>query len=276
MNFIYHPPVPKNTIAFWIIYPSEDAGGLCIGEDVSLENVWKGKNMEKMRLDNFNLETVYTFIKIIYMTIEKGNICYITGRVDNLMDIAACFLKQKYKMEDSRILLEKILSSSPIYQKSGYRIDLITKIYERYQRSLKILVCGDRNAHSCFEEQIKFELKQLPKFSTLIHGGCSGVDSCADRIARELSIDVVCYKADWGKYGYGAGPIRNLLMLDKEEPDLVLAFHEDIENSKGTKDMILKSYTKTPRPHIYLITSKRKSDVVSHFFSFGYGSFEDI
>jgi hypothetical protein len=27
-------------------------------------------------------------------------------------------------------------------------------------------------------------------------------------------------------------------MLDSEEPGMVLAFHDDIENSKGTKDMV--------------------------------------
>lgn len=36
-------------------------------------------------------------------------------------------------------------------------------------------------------------------------------------------------------------PIRNKQMLDEGKPDLVLAFHTDIENSKGTKNMIYQA-----------------------------------
>lgn len=30
-------------------------------------------------------------------------------------------------------------------------------------------------------------------------------------------------------------------MLDEEKPDMVIAFHSDVDKSKGTKDMIVKS-----------------------------------
>jgi hypothetical protein len=46
------------------------------------------------------------------------------------------------------------------------------------------------------------------------------------------------FSADWQKFGKAAGPIRNQQMLDEGKPDLVIAFHEDLENSKGTQDMI--------------------------------------
>jgi hypothetical protein len=47
------------------------------------------------------------------------------------------------------------------------------------------------------------------------------------------------YPADWDRYGKGAGPIRNKQMLD-ENPDIemVIAFHTNLTNSKGTKNMI--------------------------------------
>jgi len=38
-------------------------------------------------------------------------------------------------------------------------------------------------------------------------------------------------------YGKAAGPIRNREMF-KKRPDLVVGFHENIFQSKGTKDMI--------------------------------------
>lgn len=43
------------------------------------------------------------------------------------------------------------------------------------------------------------------------------------------------FPADWS-YGLKAGPIRNAKMLD-ENPDKVIIFHNDIENSKGSKNM---------------------------------------
>lgn len=45
------------------------------------------------------------------------------------------------------------------------------------------------------------------------------------------------FPADWKQYGKAAGPIRNKQMLDEGQPDLVLCFHDDIEKSKGTKNM---------------------------------------
>ena len=46
------------------------------------------------------------------------------------------------------------------------------------------------------------------------------------------------FPADWKTFGKAAGPIRNRKMLDEGLPDVVIAFHEDIERSKGTKNMI--------------------------------------
>ena len=49
---------------------------------------------------------------------------------------------------------------------------------------------------------------------------------------------IAVYPADWKKYGRAAGPIRNLQMLDNGKPDICYAFHDCIEKSKGTKDMV--------------------------------------
>ncbi len=72
----------------------------------------------------------------------------------------------------------------------------------------------------------------------IIHGGAPGADMTADRIARKRGHTVIEVKANWDLYGDAAGPIRNQKMLDDWNPDKVTAFHEDIVNSKGTKDMI--------------------------------------
>lgn len=101
---------------------------------------------------------------------------------------------------------------------------------------MKVLVCGDRNWY--IFSTIRRELRKLPEGTIIIHGAARGADTCADIVAKSLGFTVKSYPAEWNKHGKAAGPIRNLQML-KENPDiaLVLAFHSDIESSKGTKHM---------------------------------------
>jgi hypothetical protein len=100
---------------------------------------------------------------------------------------------------------------------------------------MKILICGDRNW--CNEELVREQLAKLPPETIIIEGEAKGADTLARRIAEELGLEVRKYPAKWQTYGKAAGPIRNREML-KENPELVMAFHDDIQNSKGTKDMV--------------------------------------
>jgi len=101
---------------------------------------------------------------------------------------------------------------------------------------MKVLVCGDRNWTD--EETIRKELSRLPKGSAIIHGASRGADGIAGRVAIELRFGVMAFPADWQKFGKAAGPIRNRRMLIEGRPELVLAFHNDISRSKGTKDTV--------------------------------------
>ena len=71
----------------------------------------------------------------------------------------------------------------------------------------------------------------------IIHGAARGADSIAGEIARELRVQVKEYPAQWQKHGKKAGPLRNIRMLQEGEPQLVIAFHDDLANSKGTRHM---------------------------------------
>ena len=71
----------------------------------------------------------------------------------------------------------------------------------------------------------------------IIEGGAPGADTIARQVCdwmrpRRRWIEL---RADWELYGKAAGPIRNREMLDLQ-PEIVLAFHEDLANSRGTKD----------------------------------------
>lgn len=75
-------------------------------------------------------------------------------------------------------------------------------------------------------------------------GEARGADRLAAEAARRLGIPshrILRFPAKWGKYGKAAGPIRNQQMLDEGKPTLVLAYHNDLENSKGTKDMVSRA-----------------------------------
>lgn len=115
---------------------------------------------------------------------------------------------------------------------------------------MKILVCGDRNWSN--KESIQKILEKCKdKCTLLIHGDARGADRLAGEIGIELRLIVLAVPAKWDKYKKAAGLIRNQEMLDMK-PDLVIAFHSDIENSKGTKHMI--SIAKKAGIKVLLIT----------------------
>jgi len=105
-----------------------------------------------------------------------------------------------------------------------------------------ILICGDRN-WSDFTKIREVLLKVIGTRSLqeveVVHGGARGADSIGGWIAKDIGIPTIhVHPADWEKHGKAAGPIRNELMLQKHDVDIVLAFHSNIEESKGTKHMI--------------------------------------
>ena len=62
------------------------------------------------------------------------------------------------------------------------------------------------------------------------------------------------FYAEWDRLGLAAGPYRNARMIS-ERPNAVFAFHEDIKNSKGTKDCIKRAIVaKIP---VYLVSTPR-------------------
>lgn len=110
-------------------------------------------------------------------------------------------------------------------------------IYEKNINTfMKILICGDRNwtnEQTIIDHLFPFVMDR----PTIIHGNAKGADTIGGAVAESYGLKVIRKRADWAKHKKSAGPIRNRELL-KMKPDLVLAFHNDIENSKGTKDMI--------------------------------------
>ena len=108
---------------------------------------------------------------------------------------------------------------------------------------MRIIVCGSRDWTSQEDRDFIFLCLDLLQAGfgddkiTIIEGECRGVDTWARQWAIAREVDCLPFPADWSR-GRSAGPQRNLKMLQEGNPDLVLAFTDDITTSKGTKNMV--------------------------------------
>lgn len=113
-----------------------------------------------------------------------------------------------------------------------------------------VLITGDRNWYenpedgtACIYDELVL-LKQSYKDLLVIQGSCKGADLQAESYCKELEINYIGIPAKWTQYGRAAGPIRNQEMLSFAMNyfgiDLALAFHNNISESRGTRDMITR------------------------------------
>lgn len=107
-----------------------------------------------------------------------------------------------------------------------------------------ILICGDRDwTDEILIAKVLFTIEDK-RNTTIIHGAARGADRIAEFLAKTMKFKVVPYPADWDKYDKKdgsknpAGPIRNRKMLKEGKPHLVIAFHDNMARSRGTKDMV--------------------------------------
>jgi hypothetical protein len=117
---------------------------------------------------------------------------------------------------------------------------------------MRVLVCGGRTFGYHTQPGIDAETRKqrTAEFSfglhalndvlgdksdvTIMGGGATGADHLGQCYASIAEFDFELYKADWDKYGKGAGPKRNQEMLDGGKPDLVIAF----PGGNGTAHMV--------------------------------------
>ena len=103
---------------------------------------------------------------------------------------------------------------------------------------MKLLISGDRHwkNENLIKDTITYFLPEV-----VIHGGSRGADTLANRAAKFLHIPVQEFPAKWNIHGKAAGSIRNQQMIDEGNPDLVVAFHDDIIKSLESADMLSKA-----------------------------------
>jgi hypothetical protein len=107
-----------------------------------------------------------------------------------------------------------------------------------------ILVCGDR--YWTDYAAIRDWMQTLPPGTRIVHGKQRGADLLAAAAAREVGLPIANATEDdpdggypyIAKLGLAGGPARNRQMLDAEHPDEVVAWHDDFDLSRGTKNMV--------------------------------------
>lgn len=106
---------------------------------------------------------------------------------------------------------------------------------------MRVVITGDRHwTNWRFIYATLDEIHKITPISVLIEGEAKGADSFARNWAKDRGIPFEAYPAQWHRYRHGAGPIRNKQMIIEGKPDFGVAFHNDIANSSGTKDMVEK------------------------------------
>lgn len=135
------------------------------------------------------------------------------------------------------------------------------------QKKYKILVCGGRYYSNKWLVYTYLDTYRVQYEGNLhiIHGNCVrrnnetnelvGADYYAKCWAYDNNISQTPYPAEWKKYGYSAGYVRNKLMLN-ENPDMVLAF----PGGKGTANMVkLARNGKIP---VYIVPESRNDNII--------------
>lgn len=108
-----------------------------------------------------------------------------------------------------------------------------------------VLVTGDRYWQGV--EVIEKVLATFPKNTVVVHGNAGGADSCAEIAALHLGMPR-CINPYYGGFGRAGGPMRNSVMLAlvlglqlQGWQVEVIAFHDNITESKGTANMLMQA-----------------------------------
>lgn len=237
--------VPSTNKEIWILFPY-----LCLSKTPDYEG------LEEEMLDS----QITDIVEDISCIISQNNIVHLPI-IQNSFIISVC-IHIRCCLMDLEIAYKRMVT---LFKLKRIKVDFDRCLVQikRYRRPLNVIFCGDRNSSVCFEEPIIHEIKSLPKYSVVYHGGCKGIDLYVDELvtresfAKEACIKSISTPAEWDLYGKSAGPIRNKSLLGYEI-DMVIAFHPDIEHSKGTKSMMMLAYKQGIQVYIHDLKRKGK------------------
>jgi len=107
---------------------------------------------------------------------------------------------------------------------------------ERPKRKVAIVGSRDFTDYEFLKEKV-FEVIDPSQIECVISGGARGADALAERFADEFELKKDIKPADWTRWGRGAGPMRNTLVVNA--CDILIAFW--MNRTPGTLDAIKKA-----------------------------------
>ena len=104
-------------------------------------------------------------------------------------------------------------------------------------------------------DRLSRAIASFPDVKVVISGGAKGADALAERAAEDLGLECEVFRADWKRYGRGAGPMRNTMIV--ENSDAILAFL--LPGSRGTLDTLKKATKRGLR--LWVIQQTEKGEI---------------
>lgn len=108
---------------------------------------------------------------------------------------------------------------------------------------MKVAIIGSRGLTVNLNKYIP------PEITEIVSGGAKGIDSCAEKYAKENSLPIKIFLPEYDKYGRTAPLKRNIQIIDYA--DLVMAFWDG--TSHGTKFVIDKCREKGKQIKIFYL-----------------------
>ncbi len=118
----------------------------------------------------------------------------------------------------------------------------------------RVIIAGSRkfNDYAKLKEncdRILREKLEDEKCSVIIVSGhAKGADTLGEQYTRERGLQLDAHPADWKQYGRAAGVIRNKEMA--ESADALIAFPQEGEENRGTKNMVKIAQARDLQCHI--------------------------
>lgn len=112
---------------------------------------------------------------------------------------------------------------------------------------MRVIVAGGRDFEDYAMLRACLEFTLEPD-DEIVSGTAKGADTLGERYAKEYSVPLHKFPAEWDRYGVAAGPIRNKQMAAYSEK--LVAFLSRL-GSKGTKNMIETALKMGLEVHVY-------------------------
>jgi YspA, cpYpsA-related SLOG family len=113
---------------------------------------------------------------------------------------------------------------------------------------LKTIIAGSR---LLTDERLVFEAVEASGFTIteVVSGNAPGVDWSGEAWGKANGVSVRIFRAEWNRFGHGAGPRRNRQMVEYAEA--LIAIPHPTQDSRGTLNVIRQAEAKGLRVFVF-------------------------